>query len=238
MFDSRKTSFTRNTDLTRKTSSDMAVLVTGSNKGIGFQILRTLARQKYRDFQGKVKFLQNLSFFSIFSRNFYSGDLILCSRSTENGEAAMKTILKEWPEAKIHVCQLDLLDKTSRENARNFIENKFGKISVLINNAGFAYKKDSNASDLAQAEDTLAVNYFGTVEFTKLMLPMVSNRVIFISSLCSDTSFGACSDGIRSKIKSGSLSCDEVDLIANDFLGKVKNGGHLNFYRVVLQNNY
>ena len=70
MFDTRKTSFTRNTDLTRKTSSDMAVLVTGSNKGIGFQILRTLARQKYRDFQGKVKFLQNLSFFSIFSEIF------------------------------------------------------------------------------------------------------------------------------------------------------------------------
>ena len=47
MFDTRKTSFTR------KTSSDMAVLVTGSNKGIGFQIIRTLARQKYRDFQGR-----------------------------------------------------------------------------------------------------------------------------------------------------------------------------------------
>jgi len=138
--------------------------------------------------------------------------------------------LKEYPEAKIHVCQLDLLNKTSQESAKNFIQEKFGKISVLVNNAGFAYNKDSEASDLDQAEDTLAVNYFGTIEFTKLMLPIVSDRVIFISSLCSDTSFAACSDKIKNKIKSGNLSCDEVDLMANDFLSKVKTGGFQDFY--------
>merc|ERR1711912_123776 len=102
-------------------------------------------------------------------------------------------------------------DKSSRESCKKFVQEKFGKIDVLINNAGFAYKRDSKVSDLKQAEDTLQTNYFDTAEFTKLMSDVVDERVVFISSLCSDTSFMSCCDDIKDFIKSRKFTCDDVD---------------------------
>ncbi len=95
-------------------SSQKILLVTGSNRGIGYAILEGLLKEK-----------SNLK-------------MILTSRKENEGEKALKTLISKYPEAKNQLCyhQLDISNPKSREELAKWIKATFGKIDYLCNNAG------------------------------------------------------------------------------------------------------
>lgn len=88
-------------------------LVTGSNKGIGFAIVRSLCKQ-------------------------FNGDVFLSSRDAGRGTAAVESLNSEGLKPLFQ--QLDINDPESVRAARDFFNEKYGGLDVLINNAGIAFK--------------------------------------------------------------------------------------------------
>merc|ERR1711862_673688 len=126
-------------------------------------------------------------------------------------ENAKNEILTQHKSAKINCFELDLADNRS---ISNFVQNikKCGKIDVLINNAGFAYKRNCTLDDYKQAVDTFDINYFGTKTLTNQLADNITSRIITVSSMCSDSSFRACSRDMQSKIlDKNNLSEEKVD---------------------------
>jgi len=91
-------------------SSKKIALVTGANKGIGFETARQLAAKGIT--------------------------VLLGARDEKPGLEAAETLKKEGLD--VQFLQLDVNDPASQDNAAKFIADKFGKLDILINNAGVA----------------------------------------------------------------------------------------------------
>lgn len=82
------------------------------------------------------------------------------------------------------------LDVTSPEGIKVVMEQvltKYGKIDILINNAGFAVFDSFEAAKLEDFEEMMNVNYMGLVRCTKAVLPAMlkqdSGHIINIASI-------------------------------------------------------
>ncbi|KAG9569687.1 NAD(P)-binding protein, partial [Aureobasidium melanogenum] len=151
--------------------------VTGANKGIGLAIVRNLA----------------LSYPSSALRN---GPLViyLCARSASRGADAVKA-LQDDPQLKkakvlahdggdttITFREFDVSDQSSIHAFADFLRKEHPDgIDVLINNAGIAM--DGFNSDVVK--QTLATNYYGTLEATQSILPLIrpGGRLVNVSSM-------------------------------------------------------
>ena len=134
-------------------------IVTGSNKGIGFATVRALC--------GK-----------------FPGDVYLTSRSEERGQAAVKTLREEGLDPKFHV--LDIGNEQTIVKLREFIEEKYGGIDVLVNNAGIAFNVDATEAFAVQAKVTLETNYWANKRACEILFPLLNPgaRVVNVSSSC------------------------------------------------------
>lgn len=54
------------------------------------------------------------------------------------------------------------------------LEKQRLKIDILVNNAGIYFKEKKGYSDELIIKNTLSVNYYGTVNFTKILLPFLT----------------------------------------------------------------
>jgi len=83
-------------------------LITGANKGLGFEMARQLG-------QAGVT-------------------VVLAARDREKGEAAAEKLRSEGLDAQS--LKLDVTSKEDRAAAAAYLESKFGRLDILINNAG------------------------------------------------------------------------------------------------------
>ena len=127
------------------------VLVTGANKGIGFEIARHLGKSGWQ--------------------------VIMGARSQERAEAAIRQLKAEGIETAgwQHV---DLSDNESLEISAAEIGRKHPDLSLLINNAGIPGDMEvmSYEADLADVTQTVQVNYIGTFCLTKALLPLLTKN--------------------------------------------------------------
>merc|ERR1712168_348998 len=192
-----------------KLNNTMAVLITGANKGIGFEIVKRFAEINY------------------------PGGIILTSRNETNGLEAVAQISKEFPNAKIYYYKLDINDKDAGLTAK-FIKENYGPLKILINNAAIAYKVNSTAPISEQAPVTCKTNYFDTKNSTLQMLEnggiQDGGRVLTCGSGVSDMSWNQCSDEIKNKCVEGLKNVEELDEMANDFINLTKNNTPITKY--------
>lgn len=139
--------------------SDRTVVITGANAGIGFQ-----AAQKLADNGARV---------------------LMACRSVEKAKQARNDILSQVPGADIEILPLDVSEPASvKEFAARFGE-QYGKLDVLINNAGIVTPHLSRNS--LGYELHLATNYLGAFALTGLLLPFfnkkAATRVVNVGSL-------------------------------------------------------
>ena len=139
-------------------------LVTGANKGIGFETAKQLAQHNIKVLLG--------------ARNETEG---------KKAEAALR-------EASLDVTfvKLDISNPADIDNVRKYIESEYGVLDILINNAavfldGAWFGNNTETVPIQTLRDTFDINYFGTVELTQALLPAIkkskAGRIVNISSL-------------------------------------------------------
>ena len=132
-------------------------VVTGSNKGIGLAIVRSLCQK-------------------------YEGDVYLTSRDEGRGLAALETLRREGLEPKYH--QLDICQEESVIKLRDFITEKYGGIDILVNNVGIAFMDYDTYGFATQVKMTLETNYWATKTASNILFPVLKPgaRVVNMSS--------------------------------------------------------
>jgi len=183
----------------------MVVLITGANKGIGFQIARTFGKNSYKT-------------------------VVITSRSIENGFAAVEKLMVEFPQTEFKLCQLDLVDESSRRACVDYVKSELGGIDVLVNNAGFAYKGDSTASNAEQATVSMNVNLYSTKIFTEMMEPLVKSRIVTVASMVSNFSIVKCANEVQIMLKSDTKTEQDVMDMADDFVKLAQTDNHTELY--------
>ncbi|XP_056659907.1 carbonyl reductase [NADPH] 1-like [Monodelphis domestica] len=182
-------------------SSSRVAVVTGSNKGIGFAIVRNLCQKS-------------------------SGDVILTSRDTTRGQAATKKLQEEGLNPIFH--QLDIDDPQSIRTLRDFLKECYGGVDVLVNNAGIAFKVADTTPFPIQAEVTMKTNFFGTKAVSAELLPLVKprGRVVNVSSMVSLRSLKSCSPELQQKFRSDTITEEELVRLMEKFVEDTKKGVH------------
>lgn len=81
---------------------------------------------------------------------------------------------------------LDITKETEIVNAVKLISEKFGKVDVLVNNAGYGFAGAIEETSTAEVREIFEANFFGTLQLTQSFLPMLrqqkSGHIIQISS--------------------------------------------------------
>ena len=141
------------------TNSKIA-LVTGANRGLGKEVCRQLAEQGYL--------------------------VILTSRTEEKGRAALADIAQEGLDIVYH--RLDVNNQQSIATINEWIINTYGRLDVLVNNAGINYDTWHNAldADLEECHETIEANLFGPWRMAQTFIPLMQEkgfgRVVNLSS--------------------------------------------------------
>jgi len=133
-------------------------IVTGANSGIGKETARGLAR--------------------------VGATVVLACRNRERGEAVRREIAAETGSPALAVMDLDLQSQASvRAFAREFTA-KYGRLHVLVNNAGIFTAKRTLTED--GVETTFAVNHLSHFLLTNLLLPLLRqnppSRIVNVAS--------------------------------------------------------
>ena len=137
-------------------------LVTGANKGIGFEIVRQLAKAGMFVYLG--------------------------ARDRQRGEQAASTLSAEGLAIKPLV--LDVTDAGSIGAAVSVIEQEQGRLDVLINNAGIAdgsdWSRKPSETPLMDVRKVFDTNFFGVIGMMQAFLPLLrkseSGRIVNLSS--------------------------------------------------------
>ncbi len=120
--------------------------------------------------------------------------VLVGSRNLERGQTAAKSI-----DTGAHALQLDVTDQTSIVAAAEHIRQAFGRLDVLVNNAGISHAgrtrgplaeiARSGQLTVASLDDVRAVfetNVFGVIAVTQAMLPLLreapAGRIVNIGS--------------------------------------------------------
>lgn len=143
------------------------ILVTGANRGIGFAIVQALASHQGT---GQSTFL-------------------LGCRDLAKGQAAIEELHRLGIDSRMHPVIIDVTSDTSIQNAVESVEQQFGQLDVLINNAGYA--AIPSATDISDWRDIYSkvydTNVTSVVLAIQCFLPLLrqspyGGKVINISS--------------------------------------------------------
>ncbi|XP_034836981.1 carbonyl reductase [NADPH] 1-like [Maniola hyperantus] len=178
--------------------SSKVAIVTGSNKGIGFAIVRGLCKR-------------------------FEGAVYLTSRDVKRGEQAVADLQKEGLNPKYH--QLDITEAKSVEVFRDYLKEKYGGIDVLVNNAAIAFKGDATDPVAVQAEQTLFVNYFCTLSTCEILFPILRDgaRVVNVSSSAGHLS-NIPSKKLRERFQDPALTISELSGLMRGYVEAAKLG--------------
>lgn len=135
-------------------------LVTGGNRGIGYELVKQLAEGGFQ--------------------------VILTSRDAKKGYEAAQKLRESGLDVSFE--ELDVANQESVRQAAAAVQEQYGRLDVLINNAGVYLDEHEGllAMDPAILEETMAVNFFGACYVTRFFMPLMEKRgygrVIHISS--------------------------------------------------------
>jgi NAD(P)-dependent dehydrogenase (short-subunit alcohol dehydrogenase family) len=138
----------------------IVALVTGANRGIGLEVARQLAQKGMT--------------------------VIMGTRILEKGLAAAEKLTEG--EGRVMPYQLDVTDYKSIDQLAKWVEQEFGHLEILVNNAGILYDTWQRAStaDLNVVQEAYATNTLGAWRVCQALLPLIrqsqSGRIVNVSS--------------------------------------------------------
>ena len=138
----------------------MVALVTGAYRGIGLEVARQLAARGYTT--------------------------VLTARDPAKAEAAAEALRGQG--LSVFPARLDVTDRESVEAARRFVEEQFGRLDVLVNNAAILYDSWQRAetADLDTVREAFETNTLGAWHVAQAFIPLLKRsrrgRLVNVSS--------------------------------------------------------
>jgi NAD(P)-dependent dehydrogenase (short-subunit alcohol dehydrogenase family) len=133
-------------------------LITGANKGIGLETARQFGAHGFTVLAG--------------------------ARDQDRGREAERVLRADGADARF--VRLDVTDAASIRRAAGWIEREYGRLDILINNAGIARGNPPSQTDLDAMREVYEVNVFGVVRVMNAMLPLLRRaqaaRIVNVSS--------------------------------------------------------
>ncbi|WP_123041394.1 SDR family oxidoreductase [Cohnella candidum] len=134
-------------------------LVTGANKGIGFEIAKQLGNRGVT--------------------------VLVGARDEARGIAAVNRLKAQGIAAQFVL--LDVKDQHTIDEAADSIAHRYGKLDILVNNAGiFLNEPLPSGNDVSTLKEVYETNVFGVFRMTKTMLPLLrksdGGRIVNMSS--------------------------------------------------------
>lgn len=139
---------------------DRIALVTGANRGIGFEVSRQLAEQGIT--------------------------VLLSGRDHDATNQAANDLISEG--LKVEPIQLDVADPNQIDLAFNTIEARFERLDILVNNAAVYLDEGKSVFDLSTKafQATLDINLIGPLWLTQRLVPLLKRskggRIVNVSS--------------------------------------------------------
>ena len=177
------------------------VVITGTNKGIGYETVHRLLGQST------------------------PLDIILTARNSKLGLDAVVSLSKKHSTSPSRMTfhQLDISDSNSIDQFIKWVkEERNGKVDVLVNNAGIFFEEEELAEERLA---TLKINFQGTVELTEKLLPYLSKdgKIINISNENGQLSWQG---KIRKDLEDPSLTREKIMKLVDQLAETCKNGKH------------
>lgn len=144
-------------------TNQKVAVVTGGNRGLGFEASRQLAKQGYK--------------------------VILTSRDEDKGKAAANKLQTEGLDVISY--PLDVNSDESSRNLAEFIRQQFGKLDVLVNNAAIYIDNQASTNSIFNIKietlhKTIDTNVYGVVRVTQALIPLMKKqnygRIVNVSS--------------------------------------------------------
>jgi NAD(P)-dependent dehydrogenase (short-subunit alcohol dehydrogenase family) len=133
-------------------------LVTGANKGLGYETARRLAELGLT--------------------------VLVGARDPERGTNAVARLRERGADA--HLVHLDLTDQVSIAAAARDVAQRFGRLDVLVNNAGAGGGQLPSRQDLPAMRALFETNVYGTIAVTQAVLPLLEQspaaRIVNVST--------------------------------------------------------
>jgi NAD(P)-dependent dehydrogenase (short-subunit alcohol dehydrogenase family) len=135
-------------------------LVTGGNRGIGYELVKQLALNGFK--------------------------VILASRDPEMGHEAAQRLKESNLDVSFVVMDVD--NQESIHQAAITVNERYGRLDVLINNAGVYLEENKKlvAMDPSVLERTMTTNFFGAYHVIRSFIPLMEKqgygRIINVSS--------------------------------------------------------
>jgi len=141
------------------TKNGKVALITGANKGLGKEIAIQLAREGYT--------------------------VLIAARDEAAGRSVAEEIVKEGGDA--HAVKLEVNSADDIASLVTHLDKTFGKLDVLVNNAGVALEWNAGGTTVERFRQTLETNLIAPWALTTALVPLLSKsddaRVINQSSI-------------------------------------------------------
>ena len=141
-------------------NSKRLALVTGANKGIGYETSKQLAEAGI--------------------------SVLLGARDPARGSAAAEELNAQGLD--VTYFPIDVTDAESITNAADLLANQYGRLDILVNNAGIVDPEDGPPSTaaVAAARRIFEVNFFGVLAVTQALIPALrssaAGQIVMMSS--------------------------------------------------------
>lgn len=140
-------------------------LITGANRGIGFETARQLGTEGIK--------------------------VLVGARGETSGKEAEAKLKEEGFDAEFIL--LDVDDPQTHKSAAEYVEKTYGKLDILINNAGIYIDENENGAPVGASKTsqeifrkTFDTNFFNTIGVTQEFIPLLkksdAGRIVFLSS--------------------------------------------------------
>jgi NAD(P)-dependent dehydrogenase (short-subunit alcohol dehydrogenase family) len=147
----------------QESSGKKVALITGANRGLGLETAKQLGEQGVT--------------------------VVVGARQLSAAEETAEKLKAQGIDA--YGIQLDVVKEADRKAAAKFIEEKFGKLDILINNAGVnsinGFTLVVSEVEDAELERVFATNLFSVVSLTRELLPLIrkspAGRIVNLSSI-------------------------------------------------------